>query len=94
MVGVGNGPWEQMKHFDDKLPMRAFDNFQFVNLTEIFTRGAGSSKEQVEADFALQAMMEVPEQYRVRCCWSMLYACCSDAHAYGEDSLVRCHLRC
>lgn len=66
MVGVGDGPWEQMKRFDDKLPMRAFDNFQFVNLTEVYARGAGQSREQLEADFALQALMEVPEQYRVR----------------------------
>ncbi|KAH7307490.1 hypothetical protein KP509_22G062200 [Ceratopteris richardii] len=62
LVGVGDGPWDTMKEFDDNIPARAFDNFQFVNFTEIMSRH--SRPEEKEAAFALAALMEIPVQFK------------------------------
>lgn len=67
MVGVGDGPWEEMVNFDDKLPTRLFDNFQFVEFEKIMRRGAvyGEDHARKEALFAMHALMEVPDQYKL-----------------------------
>ncbi|KAK7302164.1 hypothetical protein RJT34_13045 [Clitoria ternatea] len=62
LVGVGDGPWDMMKEFDDNIPARAFDNFQFVNFTEIMSKNMDRSRK--EAEFALTALMEIPSQYK------------------------------
>ncbi|XP_074571908.1 E3 ubiquitin-protein ligase RGLG5-like [Curcuma longa] len=62
LVGVGDGPWDMMHEFDDNIPARSFDNFQFVNFTEIMSKNAPESLK--EAEFALAALMEIPLQYR------------------------------
>jgi len=59
LVGVGDGPWDMMVEFDDEIPDRVFDNFQFVNFHEIFTKFNGS-----EAAFAMLALTEIPGQYK------------------------------
>ncbi|XP_076895439.1 E3 ubiquitin-protein ligase RGLG4-like [Bidens hawaiensis] len=61
LVGVGDGPWEDMRKFDDKIPTREFDNFQFVNFTSIMSKDLSPSHK--EAAFALAALMEIPIQY-------------------------------
>ncbi|QCD96149.1 Copine [Vigna unguiculata] len=62
LVGVGDGPWEDMRKFDDRIPARDYDNFQFVNFTEIMSRNISPSEK--EAAFALAALMEIPFQYK------------------------------
>lgn len=59
-IGVGDGPWQTMHEFDDKLPQRRFDNFQFVEFHKLKKKYS----ENFESAFALHAMMEVPDQYK------------------------------
>ncbi|WAR14630.1 CPNA2-like protein [Mya arenaria] len=60
LVGVGDGPWEQMEEFDDSIPARKFDNFQFVDFHRIM-----SVAKNPTAAFALSALMEVPDHVDV-----------------------------
>lgn len=61
-IGVGDGPFDLMEKFDDELPERRIDNFQFVNFAKIMSRTLDPSRQ--ETLFALNALMEVPEQYQ------------------------------
>eukprot|EP00295_Goniomonas_pacifica_P026949 CAMPEP_0175936506 /NCGR_PEP_ID=MMETSP0108-20121206/21644_1 /TAXON_ID=195067 ORGANISM="Goniomonas pacifica, Strain CCMP1869" /NCGR_SAMPLE_ID=MMETSP0108 /ASSEMBLY_ACC=CAM_ASM_000204 /LENGTH=479 /DNA_ID=CAMNT_0017260585 /DNA_START=61 /DNA_END=1500 /DNA_ORIENTATION=- len=61
VVGVGDGPWQMMEEFDDGLPARDFDNFQFVSHFDIASRHPGAG---FDAAFATAALMEIPEQFR------------------------------
>jgi len=58
MVGVGDGPWDTMEQFDDNLPQRRFDNFQFVPYYNTMLRA-----ENREVRFSVAALQEIPDQY-------------------------------
>ena len=59
VIGVGDGPWETMEDFDNLLPKRKFDNFQFVNYHKVTAKSR-----KPELTFALHAMMEIPDQFK------------------------------
>lgn len=60
-VGVGDGPWDMMNRFDDRMPKgKVFDNFQFVSFPDIAKKEATVAMQE---EFFFQAFMEVPMQY-------------------------------
>ncbi|VDM61351.1 unnamed protein product [Angiostrongylus costaricensis] len=74
VVGVGDGPWEMMKVFDESLPKRPWDNFHFTEFHEVrslngSTRIMRQATGQAEGDvkLAVQSLLEIPDQYRCIC---------------------------
>ncbi|KAH7816964.1 putative E3 ubiquitin-protein ligase RGLG2 [Monocercomonoides exilis] len=59
-IGVGDGPWDTMKKFDDRIPQRQFDNFQFVEFNKIKKMKSNN----FQPAFAMNCLMEIPEQYK------------------------------
>lgn len=58
VVGVGDGPWEKMEEYDDRIKGREFDNFQFVEFNKTKTG------RNPELNFAINALQEIPDQYK------------------------------
>jgi len=59
VVGVGDGPWDEMEEYDSYLTNRKFDNFHFVNYDKVMREAKGNRDDA----FALAALMEIPQQF-------------------------------
>jgi len=59
-VGVGDGPFGVLEHFDDQLTQSKFDNFQFVNFYQIMSN---PRVENYDVEFACKALNEIPDQF-------------------------------
>ncbi|KAJ7013991.1 hypothetical protein NC653_003576 [Populus alba x Populus x berolinensis] len=76
LVGVGDGPWDMMREFDDNIPARDFDNFQ----AKIMSKNVDTSRKETE--FALSALMEIPSQYKATIELVLhLFSCHSNCYA-------------
>ncbi|KAI3813120.1 hypothetical protein L1987_17836 [Smallanthus sonchifolius] len=66
LVGVGDGPWDMMKEFDDNIPDRDFDNFQGgrARFGSSISQKSHVPLIRKETEFALSALMEIPSQYK------------------------------
>jgi len=61
VVGIGDGPFDTMEKFDDRIKGRKFDNFQFVNFTAMEKKF--ERDENPELSLATRIFMEIPAQY-------------------------------
>lgn len=61
IIGVGDGPFDEMEVYDDDITTRKFDNLQFVNYNKVISQAKHGN---FDDEFALAAMMELPEQFK------------------------------
>ncbi|KAK2947347.1 putative E3 ubiquitin-protein ligase RGLG1 [Blattamonas nauphoetae] len=59
-IGLGDGPWDKMETFDDRIPKRLVDNFNFVDYFSI----KRTQTQNFEAAFAYATLNEIPAHFR------------------------------
>ena len=64
-VGMGDGPWDEMRRFAEELPDRRWENFSFVEFKEFrkLSKMSEKAREKSEAKFALRIMEDLPYQF-------------------------------
>jgi hypothetical protein len=60
-VDIGDADFTLMHEYDDELPERQFDNFQFVEFSKIINN---PRVENADVAFAVEALQEIPDQYK------------------------------
>ena len=59
VIGIGDGPWDEIQSLDDHLSGRWFDNLQFVPFLDVLLKHSKFP----DVGFALNCLMEIPDQY-------------------------------
>lgn len=62
-VGLGDGPFKILQSFDTQYYNRRFDNFHFVNFTELETKFIHSNRPDLL--LATELFVEIPKQYQI-----------------------------
>jgi E3 ubiquitin-protein ligase RGLG len=61
-VGIGDGPWDELRRFDDNVRGRKFDNFSFVELMGV-QKSAKAEGVSFAAALATDVLTELPSAY-------------------------------
>jgi E3 ubiquitin-protein ligase RGLG len=62
VIGIGDGPWDVMRHLDEELPNRDFDNLRLVVLSDLYDKYPDPHKRAIA--FAQEALTELPSAYQ------------------------------
>lgn len=83
VVGVGDGPWDTMNTLYEGTDARRFDNFTFVNYSEIQQQASGMPAGAFDPRFADEVLHKVPKQLQVGTC-----VCNHQRHLHHVDAIA------